>query len=216
MDEASRKGKRELLESLLEKGMVMVVLDARRPGVAVPPHLAKDPQLRLNLSWRFGFLMELDAWGVKATLTFGGSPFTCRLPWNSIYAMVSHASKDEQYIFPGELPVELQRLAAGELEEVEAEEGEEPAEVAPEPAGEGAAPPAPEPPAFVRRAHLAVVEGGSAEDEAADDEPSGDEPAEEPVREPPPAPPAAPPREGPGDREPPRPGGARPHLRLVK
>jgi stringent starvation protein B len=213
MDEASRKGKRELLESLLEKGMVMVVLDARRPGVAVPPHLAKDPQLRLNLSWRFGFLMELDAWGVKATLTFGGSPFTCRLPWNSIYAMVSHASKDEQYIFPGELPVELQRLAAGELdEEGKGGEGEAAADVVPQPAAEsGAAPPAPAPPVLSRRAHLAVAEG-----EAAEDEPAEEGPAAEPAREPPPAPPAAPPRDGPGDREPPRPGGARPHLRLVK
>lgn len=200
MDEATPTGKRELLESLLEKGMVMVVLDARRPGVSVPAHLARDPQLRLNLSWRFGFLMELDAWGVKATLTFGGSPFTCRLPWTAIYAMVSHASKDEQFIFPGELPEELQRLAAGELDD-EDEAAEEGPEASGEPV-EGKSPA--EPPAVARRGHLAVVEGGSPP------------PAPEAPSETAEAPQAEPSGEGPGDREPPPPGGPRPFLRLVK
>jgi stringent starvation protein B len=200
MSEATPKGKRELLESLLERGMVMVVLDARRPGVAVPPHLARDPQLRLNLSWRFGFSMELDDWGVKATLTFGGQPFLCRLPWNSIYVMVSHAERDQQYLFPTDLPEELQRLAAGAGPEdgEEEEEGlvadEETAEVGPEAEPEAR-------PAFARRAHLAVVEGGAATDPVP--ETAGEEGQGEPA--------------GPGpDREPPRPGGGRPALRLVK
>ena len=187
------KGKRELLESLLEQGMVMVVLDARRPGVAVPPDLARDPQLRLNLSWRFGFSMELDEWGVKATLTFGGHPFTCRLPWNAIYAMVSHASKNEPYLFPAELPEELQRRAAGEAPDADEDE-EETAELV---AGPGEAPV--EKPAL-RRAHLAVVEGGVPPEPA----PAGEAEA---AREPPPAPPV-------DDGEPPKP--TRPSLRLIK
>jgi stringent starvation protein B len=198
MDEATPQGKRELLESLLEKGMVMVVLDARRPGVAVPSHLARDPQLRLNLSWRFGFSMELDDWGVKATLTFGGRPFLCRLPWNSIYVMVSHAERDQQYLFPADLPEELQRLAAGAGEDEEEEEApeEEAVEVGPEAEPEVR-------PVVARRAHLGVVEGGAATDPVPEIEgaegPKADEPA------------------GPGpDGEPPRPGGRRPSLRLVK
>ncbi len=96
--------KRALLEQLLEQSMVMVTIDARMRGVVVPDHLAADPQLRLNLSYRFGLPMQIDDSCIEATLTFGGVPFPCRLPWNSIYVMVPHSS-GEPYFFPADAPV---------------------------------------------------------------------------------------------------------------
>jgi stringent starvation protein B len=98
--------KRALLEQLLEQSMVMVTVDARMRGVVVPDHLVADPQLRLNLSYRFGLPMQLDDAGIRATLTFGGVPFPCRLPWESIYVVVPHSS-GEPYFFPGDAPVGL-------------------------------------------------------------------------------------------------------------
>lgn len=98
--------KRDLVESLLDRGMVMVTLDARSPGVDVPPRLRDDGRLRLNLSHRFGLSMDLNDWGVHATLTFGGVPHPCKLPWGSIYQVLSHATS-EQYVFPADVPDDL-------------------------------------------------------------------------------------------------------------
>ena len=98
--------KKNVLEQLLEQGMVLVALDARISGVDVPAHLGKDPQLRLNLSYRFGLPMSVDEWGVAATLTFAGVPFNCRFPWTAIFLMVSHVS-GQPYLFPDDIPAEL-------------------------------------------------------------------------------------------------------------
>ncbi len=93
----------------------MVTVDARRPGVDVPAQFANDPRLRLNLSYRFQLPLEMNEWGVIASLTFGGMPHSCRLPWNSLYQMYSHATKD-QFLFPADVPEDLVQatLAQGE------------------------------------------------------------------------------------------------------
>jgi len=95
--------------------MAMVTLDARRPGVDVPARFRGDGRLRLNLSHRFGLPMELSDWGVHATLTFGGVPHGCKLPWNSIYQVTSHVTS-EQFVFPADVPDDLlpEEEAAGE------------------------------------------------------------------------------------------------------
>jgi stringent starvation protein B len=115
METGTPASKQELLESLLERGMVMITLDARRPGVDVPAHFADDPRLRLNLSYRFQLPLDMNEWGVRASLTFGGMPHECKMPWNSVYQMYSHATKD-QFLFPADVPEDLVQatLAQGE------------------------------------------------------------------------------------------------------
>ena len=95
--------KRAVLEKLLEQGMVLVTLDTRADTVQVPDHLGGDPQLRLNLSYRFGLPMDCDDTGVTATLTFQGVPFECYLPWKAIYMLVSHAT-GQPFLFPADIP----------------------------------------------------------------------------------------------------------------
>jgi stringent starvation protein B len=111
MDVRETETKKSVLAELLEQGMVLVTLDARQPGVDVPPHLIDDAQLRLNLSYRFGLPMNLDDWGVVATLTFAGTPYVCRLPWTSIYLLVSHVT-GRPILFPADVPPEF--FPAGE------------------------------------------------------------------------------------------------------
>jgi len=106
MEVREAKNKRALLSELLDQGMVLVTLDARRDGVDVPRHLRDDAQLRLNLSYRFGLPLVLDEEGVTATLTFAGSPYACRLPWESLYLFVPHAS-GRPMLFPGDVPSEI-------------------------------------------------------------------------------------------------------------
>lgn len=118
--------KRELVEALLEKGMTLVALDGTHPGVDIPEHLRGDPQVRLNLSYRFGMPMEIDEAGVRATLTFGGVPYDCRLPWEAIYLAYSHVS-EEQYLFLADVPNALLPGTPVAKEEVEKEEAPAPA-----------------------------------------------------------------------------------------
>ena len=98
--------KRKILTEQLELGMVLVALDARLEPVDVPAHLRHDVQLRLNLSYRFGLPLELDDWGITATLTFGGDSHDCRIPWTAIFLLVSHVS-GQPYLFPDDIPTEL-------------------------------------------------------------------------------------------------------------
>ncbi len=98
--------KRTVLEKLLEQSMVLVTLDARAPNVMIPSHLQGDPQLRLNLSFRFGLPIDIGEDGISATLTFGGVPSECFLPWGSVYMFVSHAT-GQPFMFPADIPPDV-------------------------------------------------------------------------------------------------------------
>lgn len=145
--------KRWHLEQLLERGMVMVHLDASRPGVCVPPQHAGEAHLRLNLSYRFRPCdLELDDDRIAVTLTFGGSPWACRLPYEAVFGLTSHVTGESLMWFE-DVPEEvLYSLVAPEgapgesMVMLRAIEGE----AAPRACGPAVA--APE-----RRAHLRVV-----------------------------------------------------------
>ncbi len=106
--------KRDTMESFLAEGMVLVQLDSRVDGVEVPDHLRGDPTLRLNISGRFGLPLDVDDWGIHATLTFQGDPFECKLPWNAIYIVISHVT-GEPCLFPSDVPPEYVSEALGHL-----------------------------------------------------------------------------------------------------
>jgi stringent starvation protein B len=99
--------KRDALLALLDQGMVMMHLDARRAGVEVPSYLGHEAHLRLNLSYRF-LLNDLliDDWGVGATLSFRGQPFPCRIPWGALFAL-TRSGTVEGWLWQEDLPPEL-------------------------------------------------------------------------------------------------------------
>jgi stringent starvation protein B len=100
--------KKERLLSALEQGMVMIHLDARRPGVLVPPHLRNEAHLRLNLSYRFDPPdLAVSDWGVRCTLSFSGTRFTVAVPWSALFAIASHVTKDLFWMYPDDMPPEL-------------------------------------------------------------------------------------------------------------
>jgi stringent starvation protein B len=100
-------GKLETLLGYLDLGIAMVHLDARRPGVVVPPEYAEEPHLRLNLSRRFNIPdLEITERGVQATLSFRGRHFQCQLPWSAVFGITSQLSGDGQ-VWPEDLPGEV-------------------------------------------------------------------------------------------------------------
>lgn len=101
------KEKREALQSLIERGLTMIHVDARQPGVTVPRDHRGDFHLRLNLSYRFRYGdLEVSDWGVRATLTFGGHPAPCRVPWSAIWAMTRH-EEEVGWVWPLDMPPEI-------------------------------------------------------------------------------------------------------------
>ena len=99
--------KRETLLAFLERGVAMLHLDARRPGVVIPPQHADDPHLLLNFSYRYAIPdLTIDARGVVATLSFRSRPFRCTIPWSAVYGITSQADgRDEAW--PEDLPAEV-------------------------------------------------------------------------------------------------------------
>jgi stringent starvation protein B len=98
--------KRQTLLHFLERGVTMVHLDARKDGVVVPPQYAQEPHLRLNLSYRYNIPdLEMSDRRIQATLSFGGRPFQCLLPWSSIFGITSHAGEGQ--VWPEDLPGEV-------------------------------------------------------------------------------------------------------------
>ena len=103
---AAPPDKRASIEQLLERGPVLVHVDARRDDAAVPARFRGDPKLVL----RFGYgltpaIVDLlvDDTGISGTLTFGGVPFHCVLPWRAVYAAVVEGEQ-RGMVWPEDVP----------------------------------------------------------------------------------------------------------------
>jgi stringent starvation protein B len=100
--------KRDALLRLMESGVAMVHLDARKPGVVVPAQHAKDFHLRLNFSWRYK-IGDLDIGGDKivGTLSFSGRSFRCEVPWSAVFGITSAENIEIGEVYLKDLPDEL-------------------------------------------------------------------------------------------------------------
>ncbi len=125
--------KRELVEKLLGDGPILVHVDARRDDVSIPQGFRDDPKLVL----RFGYGLtpaivdlSVDGSGIAGTLTFGGVPHRCRLPWPAIYAVVSEVDQ-RGMVWPDDVPAAVvDELASETAEDAETGADESPADEA--------------------------------------------------------------------------------------
>lgn len=113
-----RASKRAVAEALLAKGPILVHIDARRPGVSVPPRFTTETKLVL----RFGFGLSppipdltVDDTGIAGTLVFRGEPFTCVLPWTAIFALVLDGEA-RGMVWPEDAPDEPEIVSPPEAE----------------------------------------------------------------------------------------------------
>lgn len=98
--------KRQLVESLLGDGPILVHIDSRLSGVRVPAKLAGDAKLVL----RFGYGLtpaivdlSVDDEAISGTLTFSGVPDRCVVPWNAVYAVVAESTQ-RGMVWPDDVP----------------------------------------------------------------------------------------------------------------
>ncbi len=107
---ADRPEKLRMFSRLIERGMVMVTIDARKDNARVPSRFSGELNLNLNFSHKFGihdFFYDDD--GVRCSLSFQGTPFFVDVPWTAIYGMHSHAD-GERMVWPDSMPEELKAL----------------------------------------------------------------------------------------------------------
>lgn len=101
--------KKSVIDDLLSRGPVLIHFDARRSDVRVPPRFRSESKLVL----RFGYALTppirdliVDDEGVSGTLTFGGVPFGCFLPWAAVFAAVIDGDQ-RGMVWPDDIPEEL-------------------------------------------------------------------------------------------------------------
>lgn len=104
---ARTEQKRALFSELLQDGIVSLHFDPRAPGVQVPARFVGQAQLVLNFSYRYrlhDFAFSQDV--VEATLSFGGQPFFCRVPWYAVFA-VTNDGRDKGQVWAQDVPPEM-------------------------------------------------------------------------------------------------------------
>ena len=113
----STEEKQSCLRNLADQGVVMVHLDARRPGVRVPDYLKTQEWLRLNFNHVKGRAdLVVNDWGVRETLRFNGSWFPVSVPWSAIFAVSLPDQDTQPTIFAEDLPEEMVEAALARLQ----------------------------------------------------------------------------------------------------
>jgi stringent starvation protein B len=90
MSSTERPSKRHAFLALLREGWTSVHLDARRPGVVVPPNLKREAHLVLQYGHDLPIPipdLEVDDYGVRATLSFSRTAHLTVVPWSAVYVV---------------------------------------------------------------------------------------------------------------------------------
>jgi stringent starvation protein B len=85
-----RPTKQDAFLALLREGWTSLHLDARRPGVIVPAHLRGEAHLVLQYGHDLPISipdLEIDDYGVRATLSFQRTPNLTVVPWSAVYVV---------------------------------------------------------------------------------------------------------------------------------
>jgi stringent starvation protein B len=85
-----RPSKQDAFLALLREGWTSLHLDARRPGVIVPAHLRGEAHLVLQYGHDLPISipdLEVDDYGVRATLSFSRTPQLTVVPWSAVYVV---------------------------------------------------------------------------------------------------------------------------------
>ena len=109
--------KHDVARALLVRGSVFVHLDPRHTMVRVPDHLRKQPQLVLQVGLDMPIAipdLRVTSEGVNATLSFQRTPFTCWIPWASVFALLDERGKG--VLWPEDLPAEIAAEVSSEME----------------------------------------------------------------------------------------------------
>ena len=108
ISEAPSADKKQLIETFLAHGTVMIFIDTRIANVRVPTEYQGHAQLPINLDYTFNIPdLTIHSDRIEATLQFFHSmSFFCVFPFKSIYGMRSEIN-NHMIIFPEDVPKDL-------------------------------------------------------------------------------------------------------------
>lgn len=107
--------KHEALLWLLESSMVQLVVNTTHEGVDLPAHLLTNPGLRVNVSNRFAYGVDVDEQEVRSRLSFNGADHDCKIPFDAVWALIPNVG-NEIYVWADDQPVQRDLDRARELE----------------------------------------------------------------------------------------------------
>jgi stringent starvation protein B len=110
MSNPERPPKPQAFLALLKEGWTSLHLDARRPGVIVPEGFRGEAHLVLQYGHDLPIPipdLDVDEYGVRATLSFSRYPQLTMIPWSAVYAVVSTDGRGVLYEedVPGDVSV---------------------------------------------------------------------------------------------------------------
>ena len=95
-----RPSKQQAFLALLKKGWTSLHLDARQPGVVVPPSFRGEPHLVLQYGYDLPILipdLEVDDRHVRATLSFSRAAQLTVVPWSAVYVISCVDGREVRY-----------------------------------------------------------------------------------------------------------------------
>jgi stringent starvation protein B len=118
-----RPPKPQAFLALLKEGWTSLHLDARRPGVIVPDGFRGEAHLVLQYGHDLPIPipdLDVDEYGVRATLSFSRNPQLTMIPWSAVYAVVSTDGRG--VLYEEDVPGDVSVMAAAESAEAPVEE----------------------------------------------------------------------------------------------
>lgn len=131
MSSPERPPKQQAFLALLKEGWTSLHLDARRAGVIVPEAFRGEAHLVLQYGHDLPIPipdLEVDDYGVRATLSFSRTEHLTVVPWSAVYAVACVDGRG--VLYPEDVPGDVSVIASSEAvadapaEEVAAAGGE--------------------------------------------------------------------------------------------
>jgi stringent starvation protein B len=113
MSAPERPSKQDAFLALLREGWTSLHLDARRPGVIVPAHLRGEAHLVLQYGHDLPISipdLEVDDYGVRATLSFSRAPNLTVVPWSAVYVVACDDGRG--VLYQEDVPEDVSIVAA--------------------------------------------------------------------------------------------------------
>jgi stringent starvation protein B len=110
MSSSERPSKQQAFLALLREGWTSLHIDARRPGVIVPTAFRREAHLVLQYGHDLPIPipdLEVDEYGVRATLSFSRAAQLTVIPWTAVYVVACDDGRGVLYSedVPEDVPV---------------------------------------------------------------------------------------------------------------
>ena len=113
MSSSERPSKQQAFLALLREGWTSLHLDARRPGVVVPQQLRSEPHLVLQYGHDLPIPipdLEVDEYGVRATLSFSRAAHRTVVPWSAVYVVA--CDDGQRMLYSEDVPPDVTVITA--------------------------------------------------------------------------------------------------------